>query len=263
MHEGSADAFAELALLRSGTIDAARLAERRSEALNLCVQGLADGSLYDSSERGQFRNYYACGNMVAVWSVAVLGDPADFQRIFDLWRGVFAHVDRLDAHYDRDSYFHALESLGVDADAIDRLRAFIDETFDDPASAVAEFLGSAGIEVVVLDRPLPPQRRERAAAALGHLMAQACEGRVSYYREWPRLRTAGIEGCEGFDAELRIVAIQGHDVDAEGDRAFDATAERCGAGRSVTLRLEDGGTTAIPCGAPPPVPPPALAFPEF
>ncbi len=263
MHEGSADAFAELALLRSGAIDATRLAERRTEALNRCVRGLGGGALYDSAQRGQFRNYYACGNILAVWSFAMLSRPAEFGRLFDVWRGVFANANAENSHYDRDSYFRALESLGVEADAIDRLAAFVDETLDDPTTDVLEFLGIADIEVVALDRPWKPERRERAAAALEHLMELACGGRVSFYREWPMLRTAAIDGCEPFEREMRILTIQGYDVASDGDRALQSMAERCRSGLPVTLRLEDRGRAAIPCNAAPAPPPPPLAFPEI
>ena len=119
MHEGSADAFAELALVRTGTIDETRLAERRSEALNDCALRLRDGSLHDSSRRGQFGNYYDCGNVIAAWSLGALGDAADFERLFELWRGVFAHRGDGDPSYDRNSYFGALEALGVDSESID------------------------------------------------------------------------------------------------------------------------------------------------
>jgi hypothetical protein len=192
------------------------LAERRSEALDRCVLDLRDGSLHGSIERGRFQNYYACGNIVAVWSVAALGDPDEFDRLFDDWRGVFANVDPKDARYDRDSYFRALESLGVGTDAIERLRTFVDATLDDPASGEVEILAGAGIEVVVLDRPSSSMRREQAAAALEHLMGQTCDGRFSSYRDWPRLRTAEIEDCEPFGREMRIVTIQGHEIDSDG-----------------------------------------------
>ncbi len=260
MHEGSADAFAELALMRTGTIDAARLAERRTKALNRCVKGLGDGALHDSGERGQFHNYYSCGNLLAVWSVAVLGDPGDFQRLFDVWRGVFAHADA-ESRYDRQSYFDALASLGVDAAKVDALRSFLDEGLDDPAAGVSVFLSGAGIRVIQLDRPTPPLRGQWAAAAMQHLMASTCNGWSSFYREWPWIRTATSASCEPFREELRIVTMEGNQVAADGDRAFAAAAARCRAGRPVRLGLDGGGVAIIPCTAEPPEPPAPLAFP--
>ncbi len=260
MHEGSADAFGELALLRTGTIDAKRHAERLTEALNLCVAGLADGALHDSGERRQFKNYYSCGHIIAVWSVAAVGGSSDLDGLFDVWRGVFALSSPDDSRYDRDSYFRALESLGVEADRIERLRAIVDEELDDPAAGMMEFLASAGIDTMIADRPAPAMRREHAAATLQHLMGRACEGRYSFNRAWPVLRTFSIEGCAPFDRALRVTGIQGYQVDTGGDRALEATAQRCRAGRPVTLELEGGETTRTPCTEPPELPSPPLAF---
>jgi hypothetical protein len=263
MHEGSAEAFAELALLDSGTIDAARLAERRTDSLNQCAAGLAGGALAESTRLGRFRNYYACGNLIAVWSAAVLGDASDPARYFDLWRRVFAYADPEDASYDRESYCRALESLGGSPDAVARLHAFVDGTHDDPATAITSFLGSAGIEVVRLDRAAPPARQKQAVDLLRHLMAESCAGRIGFYAEWPHLRTEAIGGCEPFARELRIVAIEDHDVVTDGDRALRATIERCRAGKAVALGLVGGGAVVVPCPTPPVPAPAPLAFPEI
>ncbi|HXV76798.1 MAG TPA: hypothetical protein VD788_10810 [Candidatus Polarisedimenticolaceae bacterium] len=262
MHEGSADAFAELALLRSGTIDAARLAERRTEALGRCIDGLRGVSLRESGTSGRFDNYYGCGNVLALWSVAALGDAGEPDRLFDLWRAVFAHADD-DGRYDRQSYFDALATLGVEAERVGELREFLDTVHADPAAAIRALLARAGLRLVPLDRPVPSRRRARATAAVAHLMRAACDGWYSFYTEWPSIRSATSESCEPFRAELRIVRLEGHGIADDGDRGYDAVAERCRAGLPVRLGLDGGGAVSVPCETVLPALLPPLAVPQL
>ncbi|MDX1388306.1 MAG: hypothetical protein R3344_03905 [Acidobacteriota bacterium] len=260
MHEGSADAFAELVLLDAGAIDSNRLAERRTEALNLCVRGLRDGSLATSNQPGRFQNYYACGNLIAVWSVAAT-PKASGSDLYGIWRALFARSDPEEGSYDRATYFAALEAAGVAPGRIRDLQELIDSEHRDPAARWIEFFGDVGIDLEVMERPIPSLRRRYASAALSHLMAENCDGHVSYYNERDRLRTAVMEDCEPFRDELKIVAIEGYPME-DGDLALEATHRRCGEGEAVTVGLEAGGTARIPCATPPPPEPPPLRFPQ-
>jgi hypothetical protein len=263
IHEGSADAFAELALLRAGYIDDQRLAARRSEALNRCTSGLAGGSLTTSRERQQFRNYYSCGNILAVWSVAALGGPFEFNRLFEIWVGMFDRLDPEGGSYTRDNYFESLRSLGVGASDLEALQGFLDEHHADPSAAVVALMERVGIQPSVLDRPLPELRRSRAAAAMRHLMSEACDGRISFYTEGRRFRTDPVPGCEPFSRELRVQAIEGHEFGPGGDLAFAAAADRCRRGGEVVLGLEDGRTVTVDCETPVPPEPTPLGFPQL
>jgi hypothetical protein len=256
MHEGSAEAFAALLLHENQAIDAARLAEHRTQALNACAKGLGGGSLRGSAERGRFQNYYACGAVIAFWSMAAIGEPNDLTQLFRLWRSVFADAGA--SPYSAEDYFRALERLGVERSAVQRLRRLVTEALDEPTREVRGLFQIVSIDIATQDRT----PREQAEAALQHLMRQSCKGH-SYYREWPRLRTAALSRCPGFDRELRIVRIGGEDVDSSGHRAFAATIERCEAGLPVPLGLEDGTTVMAGCRVPPPPLPPNLVFPTI
>jgi hypothetical protein len=110
---------------------------------------------------------------------------------------------------------------------------------------------------------LPGQRAARAGLALQHLMADACGGRYSVRNEGHLMRTGVIEGCEPFDRELAVVAIEGHEIQSAGDLGFYSMAARCARGEVVAVSLEDGSDAELPCGAEPIVPPAALAFPPL
>ena len=92
-------------------------------------------------------------------------------------------------------------------------------------------------------------------------MASSCDGRYSVIHEWPRLRTSPIDGCEAFESEIRVLAIEGHELQSDGDLALAATSARCEAGRPVRLRLEKG-EREIACDRAPQPFPPALGFPQ-
>jgi hypothetical protein len=262
MHEGSADAFADLALEQAGRIDASRLTERRTDALNQCVSGLVPGALSESAARRQYRSYYACGNVIALWSAAAVSDSAESpERLFEIWRTLFERSGE-DGRYDRETYFEALAELGARPAAVAALREFVDATHEDPVSAVSELMERVGVELQRLDRSMPELRRDRAATALRHVMARACDGRIGFYTEGRRFRTEPIEGCEPFASELRVVAIEGHEATAAGDLALAATADRCARGEPVELWLDDGGVVRVPCDVPPPPVPATLAFVE-
>jgi hypothetical protein len=260
MHEGSADAFAELLLRQSGAIDDARLAERRSDALNLCARGLGGGPLADSLRRSEFDNYYSCGNLIAVWSVAATGDPGDADRLYALWRTIFAGADPADGSYDRETYFAALGKTGATAERVRRLRNFIDAEHPDPVEALVELFAAVGVELGLPERPPVSGRRPYAAAVLQQLMDDAC-GRHSFHYEGGRLRTAPLEDCEPFSRELRVVKIEGHAIREDGDLAHAAARRRCGADGAITLGLEDGASVRVPCPDAPATLPRPLAFP--
>jgi hypothetical protein len=260
LHEGSADAFADLLLYRIGTIDERRLAERRSEAVERCVDALRTGSLSSAYGRGRFDAYYSCGSLIAVWSAASIDGPPGDERLFDVWRVVFDLADGDRGSYDRTIYFRALEQLGADPADVQALERFVDAEHEGPATALSELMRRVGIDLVRLDRPYPEGRRERAASVIEQLMAGACAGRYSFDREGDRLRTYAIEGCEPFARELRVVAIEDHPI-ADGDLALAAAIERCDEGAPVRLGLEDGADVAVPCRNAPLSPPETLGFP--
>ncbi len=72
MHEGSADALAERALVELGLADEARLLEYQTEALNACRRGAGAGPLRGAATRGEFDLYYSCGNVIALWTESVV-----------------------------------------------------------------------------------------------------------------------------------------------------------------------------------------------
>ncbi len=265
MHEGSADAMASLVLSHLGFIDEARLGQRWNRALNACARGLRDGSLSSSLHRQQFDNYYVCGEMIALWSVAAVSGTSSetaspLDELFRVWRTVFEASGPDGGHYSRDTYMRALASLGAGEPDIEALRAFIDTEHDDPSAALIAFMGRVGLELQTPDRPLPEQRPEWAAALLQHLMSTNCGGRFSFNREGPWLHSSALVGCDPFSRELLIVAIEEHGP-GDGDLAFHAGAQRCSEGLPVTLGLQDGTQVPVPCKVAPPPQPAPLAIP--
>jgi hypothetical protein len=249
MHEGSADAFASLVLRDQGAVDEQRLAERWTRALEECSIGLLDGPLADSADRSAFRNYYTCGEILAVWSAAVLPGDGGTGSLFTLWRKLFELADPATGKYGRQTYAEALSTLGANAASAALLLEFIDTEHADPAAALVDLMAAAGIALERPERPAIELRRDRAARALKHLMTTNCKGRYSYNTGGPQIRAFPIEGCDPFDREIVIVSIAGHDVVADGDRAFEAVAARCATGQDVQLGLESRPALIVACGA--------------
>ena len=61
IHEGSAEAFAYLALESLGLVPAEYLHERRRRAVEACREALGKGPLTGAADRGEFSDYYDCG----------------------------------------------------------------------------------------------------------------------------------------------------------------------------------------------------------
>jgi hypothetical protein len=257
MHEGSADAFAGNALCAAGVIDKAGLAARRTRALNECAQGLIEGSLDTSADRGQFRNFYSCGEVIAAWSVAAQPDGTE-EALFGLWRAVLGPPGH---RYNRHAYFHALSTRGVEAVAIDALRQFIGMSHTDPSAALVALFKAIHVDLLRPQRPAPGDRPPLAVLVMRHLMSTSCQGRMSFSVDGPRLRTSAIQACAPFRTALSVATIEDYGL-RDGDRAFDAAHEMCAARQPVRLGLEGGGEVAVPCLVPLATRPDVLGYPE-
>ena len=118
MHEGSADALAQRTLQALGLITEERFRTYQTVALNECLQGLGRSSLRSAHERGAFRDYYSCGNMVAL-----LTEKALSIDLFEFWRRLIERARSDDGMYEADDYFAVLESAGASAEEVAMLHA--------------------------------------------------------------------------------------------------------------------------------------------
>lgn len=242
MHEGSADAFANLMLRRMGAVDDERLAERRSLALNGCARELRLGALDQAASRGRYDAYYDCGEMIALASVAALGDPGDDERLFDIWRRLFEAGER----YTREDYFESVGALGGSADFVAELKRFIGAEHDDPATALIDLFDTVGVALEISDR-LPVEMRSRVAReALRDVMAANCDGVYGLGQGRGSLVTDAIAGCAPFESGMEIVEIAGLPVARDGDR-IDRLIGECLAGEPLELTLAGGESVRVPC----------------
>ena len=252
MHEGGADAMASALLLEFGIIDSARFRSDRDRALNACVADVAAGSVHSAGSRGAFSTFYDCGEVMALWTDAAVRQARPGADVFTFWRDLVAAAVP-GRRYDEDMYFAVLERDGVAASRIAPMRAFLDATdFSDAAAG----LGDVGVTLVRGGTPPASSQQSYARAALAHLMASACGGRVNF--NWGRVAVTGpLRGCAPFEATLRVAAMDGLRLADQGAAVHDDVEAKCAAGAEVRLAGEDGATVAsVACTRPlAPLPP--------
>ncbi|NHK28653.1 hypothetical protein FF098_012105 [Parvularcula flava] len=89
IHEGGADAFAALAMEELDAAPAEYIAQRKQQAIDNCLLGLADGDLRTAQDRGAFNLYYECGMVMQLAADrAIKARSGGAQDLFTLW-GVY------------------------------------------------------------------------------------------------------------------------------------------------------------------------------
>jgi hypothetical protein len=245
MHEGSADALAERALVDLGLADEARLLEYQTEALNACRRGAGAGPLRGAAKRGEFDLYYTCGNVIALWTESVVRQQS--HDLFGFWRSLIERAAKRGT-YGSDDYTAVWRQLGATPDDLTTLERIRTGTVDPDAFVTP--LRQHGVEITETEDVPQPFGQALSRAALWHILTASCRG--GYGFRWERqgfLLDSGLH-CDGFSGGELVTAIGGHDVRREGHRSWDALHESCGDGGSVSVALRgaDGEKTVdIPC----------------
>lgn len=222
MHEGSADALAERALLALGVAEEDDFLEYQTEALNDCRAGLLATPLRPSAQRGKPRLAYTCGNMIALLTEAVLF--SENRDLFDFWSALIAHAGSTDGLYEADDYRAIWRMLG----ATDQHWAAVDEFLSGTMNPerLAAALVAAGVEVEEAEPPAD-YGQSRATDALAHLMSADCGGRVGFRRSTNGFVLDRDISCGALEPGSQIVAIGGQSLLSAGHLAYDHVQQAC------------------------------------
>jgi hypothetical protein len=248
IHEGGADAIAELVLHELGLIDAAALHTAREVAINRCLWGLDGGSVNGAQARGRFGDYYTCGHLMAVWSEAAVAGADPGVDLFHLWARLIDAVG-VGESYDQERYFGLLAELGVDREVTEAMARFANRDLADQRRAVTDGFARVGLMLTAGEaRPPVPLRRDLARDAVTHLMSTSCGGRYSLSTYDTYLRAYRIDGCDAFQVESDVWSVAGHGV-TDGDRLFDAVVDACLDGSPIVFEGARGSSVlTVSCG---------------
>ena len=143
VHEGSANTFsyrigASLADDPQGFLKESYAAEYRD-----CVAHLGQAPLVDAREMGNFRAYYACGDLIALATDAMLPD----HDLYDFWRAYQAASETAAGATRAQLYFGVLRDLGAPEEGVERLKSFVAEKPEDAAAFVEEMMAHFGLPI--------------------------------------------------------------------------------------------------------------------
>lgn len=230
MHEGSADAFAERALLELELIDEPGFLAYQTAALNDCRAGLLATALRPSAREGRPRMAYTCGNVIALLTEVALV-PRDMD-LFDIWRVLIARAGSQGGTYRAQDYAEVWRELGATDADLDALEAFLDGTMDPERLTIALLERGVGVEV---EDPPPAWGQELVRDAVARLMAADCGGRIGFRTAADGFVLDGDIDCGALLPGSRIAALGGHHVTREGHLAYDHAQEACS--RAVAARV--------------------------
>lgn len=233
LHEGSADALADLLLHRLGLLDAAGLRERQESAMNRCLSTLNGVALRGAEEHYGRQIHYSCGYLVSIWSEAIVGS-AD---LFAIWGALLQRVGE-SGDYQANDYFAVLRDLSSNSELVDTVVEFTTTDSEDQRAKLIESFARAGRPLTPAKRPPVAERVRLAGRILRHLQSSAC-GKVSFSTFDTHLVLYPIDECPTFSVEFEVYGIAGVPV-VDGDLAYDRVQKACRKkGGTVKLSGED------------------------
>jgi hypothetical protein len=243
MSEGGADALADRALLELGVADEKYFLNEQTTALNECRRGIGAGPLRSAAARGEFQMYYTCGNAIALLTEASVN--AD---LFVFWKTLIerAHATK-EKKYFIDDYIAAWRTLGATDADVAALRSLV----TDPAGPqnIATMLQQKGVRINESDDVPQAFGQSLARAGLMNVLRENCSRRYGFTATRAGFRLDDPLGCSALPAGGMVKAIGGKDVIRAGQLAWDALHATCGAGASITLRVDDRDIS-LPCSKP-------------
>lgn len=263
LHEGSADALAERALLELGVIDERRFLEYQTAAINDCRRGLGATPLSDAAKKGAFSLYYSCGNAIALLTEASL-QRSGTADLFDFWRGLIEKTLASEERtYGPAEYIAHWRDLGASDEDAAVLLGLVEKPAD-PAMLV-HALRDRGVTMETMPTPPEDYGQVLARDALLHLMKQNCRGRFGFRGTAAGLALADALDCDTIPAGAVVRAIGGHDVHRAGHLVAEEVHRTCGSSGEVTLAFAPVDGTDVPrevtvrCGTAFPAPLPYLS----
>ena len=233
IHEGSADAFADRLLHEFGVVDEAGLRSRRQDALNACFLRLEGRSIKEAPDA---RVPYECGQIIAFWTESAIAAAGAEGDLFTFWNALIAESLEHDGVYNADRYLEVLGSFGVPAPVRERMRVALDPGGPSPVATIVNGLRAAGVTVDGRGEASADFQFELARRAFGHMMAAACDGRMSF-SVGSTFRTFALDGCAPFARPMQVAAVNGRSLGSDGAAVYDAVVEACASGRALELSV--------------------------
>lgn len=261
IHEGSADALAQRALLALALIDETRFLEYQTAALNECRAGIGSRSVRDAG-RARPALVYACGNVLALLTETSMRGPGR-ASLFDVWRRIIADARAGGGSYTFESYVNAWRALGATDDDVRTLTSLLAGT--NAADSLAAALVARGVAIEADSTPPTAYAQALGRDALLALQVEDCGGRASFQQRSGGLLVAAGLRCATMPDGVLVTTIGGHEVIAGGHRAWRHLVERCGSARPVVVGFvatadgaESAGSMALTCRTPAAARPPYL-----
>lgn len=147
IHEGSADAFAYIALNELEINDATEFREKVNEAANRCALDLNGKSLDEARHYGWWHNYYNCGALIAFAT-----EQATNSDLFTFWKKLFDIADTKGSRYTEEDYLSLLNTNESSKVLSTHINQILYTPQSDPGNFVSNMLRNAGFHVTPLDR---------------------------------------------------------------------------------------------------------------
>lgn len=259
LHEGSADAFAALALSELGLIDRLTYLDMHKEALNRCALGLSSVSVTESPPPWAFRISYDCGSVMQILLHRALRDQSE--DLWGFWVSLFEKASRNAGYYTHDDFFaqaRASIGTGVRSSLFDKLQqlgaAKFRESFDNPRVLEGFFSGiydAAGIGLVLNERSWPPwYSRLVVESALTMTIDGDCQGAMSkgyWMAKGTGARLIGNPGCRSIKGEFEIEGVGDYLLWLDGVRVYDHIHQMCRRGPRLSVMSPDGRSKSMVC----------------
>lgn len=143
VHEGSANAFAYRIGADLADNPEAYLAEVYASEYKDCVAHLEKAALVEARDSGSFRAYYACGDLIALATDALLPD----HDLFDFWNALQRASIQASETDRAELYFKVLAELGASAQGVRKLRSFVSEKPAEASVFVQTTMASLGLPI--------------------------------------------------------------------------------------------------------------------
>lgn len=148
VHEGSANAFAYRIGADLAENPDAYLAEVYAGEYKDCVAHLEKVALVEARASGNFRAYYACGDLIALATDALLPE----HDLFDFWNALQTASMKATDTDRAELYFQVLKELGAAAEGVKQLRALVWEKPRDASAFVQSTMASFGLPIALDDK---------------------------------------------------------------------------------------------------------------
>ena len=234
MHEGGADAFANLAMMDFGLIGYEQMIERFEEAANKCFLNKNSEPLEQSAKLRRYRNYYDCGATMALASHFAVQAIDSNKTVFDIWKSIFEAKIK-DRTYSQQDYFEALNHLSGSTELSSAFEMFGSQSDLNNQKEIASWFKSSKITLQLSQNYPETVLRHWGKQVIYHLMKTHCK-RISFSSYYDYLTTYPIEGCDTFGQSLEIQFVNGVQIFKDGLNAYNMLKKHCEKGATVTLQ---------------------------